>query len=451
LCLKKYILIYVYNNLSAEELEFWEQTNLALLNKGYTLFLLMQIVPKCKVGFLYAKFTERLDDVIFPNKFAKKDKRFDFTPYLQRENIWYGSSDRDRLTAAKCQKYKYTKLIQELNPTLLVLGNGQHASDIILKDIAIKNNTPILYIERGSLPKSWHLDSLGMTAGSEVAKKTLNELYQTNSKKYVSYSNYYLESKSTWWKQPINDNPVNIKNRFGLETDQKLILFANQLDNDTSNFLYNPFFNSNILAFEWFCRSFIASNLDGFVLVKKHPHYKGDEHVFQNVLKKYSITGAWVDDIALFDCIEQADLVCAVNSTMLFESLIYKKPVLQLGDSLLNNKDIVYKLESETDFKTLQSWYNKVGLEERLINYTFFMSYLIDNELTFFFKGAKEMEFNSIDFFVQKLLKHENASRFGNYPKKFMKLNNYKPKTNIQKQLLNIIKRGYNKIHKFIK
>ncbi|WP_308992663.1 hypothetical protein QLS71_012995 [Mariniflexile litorale] len=446
--MKKYILIYVYNSLSEEEIEFWEQINVTLKDKGYTLFLLFQILPKSEVNFIYAKFTERLEHVIYPKNFSKKDKYFDFSTFLEREKVWYGESNSDRLTAAKYLKFKYSKLIKELNPVLLVLGNGNHASDMILKDTAKVNQTPIIYIERGSLPKSWHTDSLGITAGTKIARTSLSNLKVDNSNSYKKYKPYYLKSKSTWWDQPSNKEQINIKKRYNIESNQNLILFANQLDNDTSNFLYNPFFSSNLKAFEWFCESLANNNLEGFVLVKKHPYYKGDNTVFQNVLKRYSLKGAWVDDIALFDCIEQADLICAVNSTMLFEALIYDKPVLQLGDSILNRKDVVYHLKSKTDYSTLQNWYRKESLQEKLDNYSMFMSYLIDNELSFFLKESKDMELNSVEFFVQKLLKFTDNSKQGSYPENFIKLNNYIPKDRLDKSFINKIKRIFNKIKK---
>lgn len=438
--------------MSNDEIEFWNKTHIILRNRGYSLFILFSVSPKIKKDLLYATFTERLDDINFPKKFSKKHTRLDYSIFLEREKVWYGESHKDRLTAAQYLEYKYTQLFNELNPVLLVLGNGNHSSDMILKSIALKNTTPIVYIERGALPKSWHIDNLGITAGSNVARKSFDDLVnfkRTNS--FEDYRSYYLQSKSTWWQQPTNYKLIDIKKRFNVSSRHKLILFANQLDNDTSNFLYNPFFKSNIDAFDWFCQSLALNNLEGFVLVKKHPHYKSDGNAFQNTLKKYNIDGAWVDDISLFDCIEQSDLICAVNSTMLFEALIYGKSVLQLGDSILNNKGAVYKLKNRNDYKTLYSWFNQEALSKKIHNYSRFMTYLIDNELSFFFKEAEVMELNSSEFFAQTLLNYIDDSRIGTYPKKFMRLHKYERNATIHKKIYNKIGKVYNKIVKHLR
>lgn len=99
--MKRYILIYVYNHVSENELLFWEQLNAALLEKGYNLFMLLLNVPNREVTFNFSHFTERLDNVISPKGFKKKFKKNNFKPFLEREEIWYGNSNKDRLTDRK--------------------------------------------------------------------------------------------------------------------------------------------------------------------------------------------------------------------------------------------------------------------------------------------------------------------------------------------------------------
>ncbi len=429
--MKKYIIVYVYNRLTPEEYNFWDSVAEKLQEQGFVLFMLLSDVPKENASFLYASFTERLDMVKYPRTIAKKYKDIDFKKYLDRENLWYGDSNKDRLLAAKYQRLKYRTLIKELNPCLLILGNGNHAGDMILKDAAIDNNTPVIYIERGALPHSWHLDDLGITAGTTIAAKQFSELQLNSKALYLKYKPYYLKSKVTWWDQPERIEKLNIKQRFGVESNKKLVLFANQLNNDTSNFLYNPLFKDNLEAFKWLCENLKKKSFSGFVLAKKHPHYNGDDSIFDRVLKDNNLRGAWVDDIPLFDCIEQSDLICAVNSTMLFEAMIYEKPVLQLGDSILNKKDIVYKLQDKSEEQIMDNWLEMKGFELKKRNFELFMSYMIDNELSFYFNNASSMGFNRDLFFINKILQYVDVSKKGGYPKKFFKLNSFKVEQNI--------------------
>lgn len=423
--MNRFILIYVYNSPSDGGLIFWERLNAVLNKKGFKLYLLLLSNPNREVSFSYSLFTEKLDNVVCPKGFNKKYKSTNFQPFLDREETWYGKSDKDRLTAAKFQKYKYTKLLEELNPCLLVLGNGQHAGDLILNKEANILKIPVVYIERGSLPKSWHIDKFGITAGTGIAKKSLNEICVSNDvSSYLKYKNYYLKSKFTWWQQPENHSNSNIRERFKIDANKKIILFANQLDNDTSNFLYSPFFKSNLEAFSWFCKSIKKANLkDYFILVKKHPYYSSDDYLFKDVLQNNNVEGLWVNDISLDHCIAQSDLVCAVNSTLLFESLIYEKPVLQLGNSLLDNKGIVYQIKNITDINTVINWYNKIDFKIKLTHFNEFMTYMIEYELAFFFDDVEEVGLNYVDFFIERMKPFINMNNKGRAPKKFLKLN----------------------------
>ena len=62
----KYILIYVYNSLSDDELSYWEDLAKKFKEIGYELFFLFQRRPNREVKVAYDTFIERLDDVQFP-------------------------------------------------------------------------------------------------------------------------------------------------------------------------------------------------------------------------------------------------------------------------------------------------------------------------------------------------------------------------------------------------
>ncbi len=449
--MKKNILIYVYNNLSQDELVFWEQLYSELLKKGYDLYFLLSQVPKEKISIKYSHFIERLDNVMFPNDIQKKYKKCNFQGFLEREKMWYGTSDKDRLSAAKFQKYKYKTLLKELNPSLLILGNGQHAGDLILKEEAFQLDVPVIYIERGSLPKSWHVDKYGMTAGTEIAKETFNSLnLKDDISKYLIYKEFYLKSKFTWWDQPEKTIKNSIRDRFNIGNEKKIILFANQLDNDTSNFLYNPFFNNNLDAFSWFCKKIKEGKYNCFILVKKHPYYTRNGDQFNKILEDNNIAGKWVDDIPLDDCILQSDLVCAVNSTLLFEALIYEKPVLQLGDSLLNKKEIVYKIKTKEDSLTVKEWFSQINFNTKLSNFEKFMAYLVNSELSFFIREASELGLNYVDFFIKRILPYAKP-RKGGSPNKFLKLNNVTIEESLSIRLKQKSKRYIKRIYSVFK
>lgn len=57
-----------------------------------------------------------------------------------------------------------------------------------------------------------------------------------------------------------------------------------------------------------------------------------------------NVHGDWVKDISIFEYLQPSDLICVENHIILHKVMHHKKPSLQLGQSILSNKDIVYKL-----------------------------------------------------------------------------------------------------------
>tara|TARA_B110000503_G_scaffold69322_1_gene108077 strand:- start:2586 stop:3890 length:1305 start_codon:yes stop_codon:yes gene_type:complete len=420
--MRKYILIYAYTSLFRDELKYWNDLSVALYKKGFHLVLLSPQSPGGYHHFINELFIERLDWVKI-NGSIDSEITIDYSKYLERENIWYGSSNYDRLSAAKIQREKYVKILDELNPCFVLVSNGQHASEIILIDEIKKRNTPHGFFERGCLTKSWHYDDIGITAGTTIANKGINQIeLPSNTFLYDSFKKNYLNKKETWWSQPSINSALNIRDKYSIDVNTKLILFVNQLDNDTSNFLYSPFFQGNIDAFRWFLNT--MKGVDCFVIAKKHPMYDSDDENFKTAFKELGVNGVWVDNISLFDCLEQSDFVCTVNSTVIYEALIYEKPVLQMGQSIISNKDIVYELKSLEELRVIDDWLNSEKLKQRLVLFKRFMSYMIDKELSFF--SYKTKGSNDFSLFLSIILERLDSKRKGQKTISFGTKKNFK-------------------------
>ncbi|WP_412984461.1 hypothetical protein [Pontimicrobium sp. IMCC45349] len=445
----KYILIYAYTNFSKGELNYWNDLSDLLKKKGFKLLILAPIYPNGKYKFLCHKFTERLDDVLINPLF--KNCNGNFKKYLDRELVWYGESSKDRLSAAKSQKLYFEKILNEVNPCLVVLANGQHASELIFKDLIRERKIPLTFLERGCLPKSWHLDDLGITAGTSIALKKLEEINVENTTHNIElFKSYYLNGQFTWWQQPESNNQLNIRERFNVSKDTKLILFLNQLDNDTSNFLYSPLFNNNHEAFSWFLKGIKDENC--FVIAKKHPWFSGNENEFSRAFEKQGVEGVWIDDISLFDCLEQTDYVAAVNSTVVFEAMLYEKPVLQLGKSILSNKEIVYEIKGKDDFQTVNHWLESLEFKDRVERYNVFMSYMIKNELSFFSKECIKFGFNDSKLFLNWILSRLDDNRKGRKLLSFLeKEKRVRKQYLVQRMMRKIAKKSLNLIKKYVK
>ena len=425
----------MYATFNGGELDYWNSLSKSLKSKGFQLFLLAPRLPDKYYHFSCEIFIEKLDNIPLRKVGNEIDHFSDLDKYLNREAVWYGNGGKDRETAVKLKIEKYDKILNELNPCYVLVSNGQHASELVFIDQIKRKKIPYGFFERGCLPNSWHFDDYGITAGTTIAKKKINQLklpVQTTS--FRKYKDSYLNKLETWWEQPNLNILNNIRRKHKISSSTKLILFVNQLDNDTSNFLYSPFFKSNLEAFKWFLNELL--DIECFVLVKKHPKYLGSGEEFIHALNNSQLRGAWVEDISLFDCINQCDYLCAVNSTVIYEGLIFDKPVLQLGQSILSNKDIVYELKSLEDRKIILSWLKFEELNNRIDNFHKFMSYMIENELSFF--SPIDTEFNGHKLFLNIILNRLDFNRNGTKNLSFGKKYIRQQKTHI---LLKIIKK----------
>ncbi len=420
--MKKYILIYAYGLFNELESNYWNELISELNEKGYEIFFLTSCIPKHDLMADWWVFPERLDDVECPLFTTKNSKTSDFeNQVLNRERQWYKSNSPDRLKKLRFLRSMYRLLLENLNPNLVVLANGQHATELILKKEVAELNIPLIYFERGCLPKSWHFDLKGITASSTIAKSSFDYAQSANLDKVENYFKFFRNQSETWWHQPENLDAKPIREKFGLSDDTKIVLFANQLDNDTSNLLHSPNFSSNLDAFRWFANSMTGSIEDIFFLVKKHPMYKGGTDDFTKILDEYDLNGKWVDDIPLFECLKQCDYVAAVNSTLIFEALIFEKPVLQLGMSILDNKQIVYHIDNPKNIQSIHDWLSKKDFKQRLSRYKQFMAYMIDHELSFFLKEKNKLNLKgeqlAADLFLSQV---RNDERTGKYPLNFL-------------------------------
>lgn len=415
--MKKYILIYAYTFFSEEEIAFWNNVNECLAIKGYTLFLLAPVAPKQELLFEYSLFTEKLSNVKVQNiiDYRKLDNKI-----IDREETWYGKSNLDLSKAYFTQKNKYSKLLKELNPCFALIANGHHANELILIKELQKRQIDFSFFERGCITKTWHIDKEGITAGTRVAKLKLEDLNYTSQECFQLYSKEYFNSEDTWWAQPKNEWSLDkLYQRFEIENELPVILFANQLDNDTSNFLYSDLFDNNLEAFEWLVKNLKDINFECFIMIKKHPHFKGSKEEFEDVLKKYESKGVWVEDIPLKDCISFSNYICAVNSTMILDGFMMEKPTLTLGKSIYSNKNIFWEIESIFDNETLNSWLEAKGFQKRLENFRVFLSYMIEYELYFFSKVPSNLGFLNFESFSEKLISNVSVDRVGRFPKKY--------------------------------
>ena len=363
---KPCVFIHSHTMLTEIEREFWLSLRSEFNSSGYELLLSGPVMLDFEFDVPYIYIPTKLDFYTAIPDVCVFDDDISFDRYLKREDAYYGTGDDEvRKHGVQVVSLVFDSLLDSLNIVFVLVGNGNHAVDMLLFDKVEERNINHIFFERGPFPGMWHLDEHGMTAGTDAAKRSDCAWFDDTKwiQIFKDYEDYYKSQKNTWWHQP--DTKSDVRELFNIPKDKKIILFANQLDNDTSNFLYAPLHETNLDALKWLCEQLEPYKDKYFILGKHHPVNSVSMDEFKSVVGEL---GVWTNDVALDDALMQSDYVCAVNSTLLYEALIYREPCLMLGQAILSGKDIVYEITSlEHDHvdSTIKSWLNVDDKDER--------------------------------------------------------------------------------------
>lgn len=229
-----------------------------------------------------------------------------------------------------------------IEPDLVIVWNGMCDFRKMVADFVKTKNVPVLYAEKGMLPKSWYIDKQGINATSSIGLSLIGSLkYKQSDLKTINGDLKYIEHKGiSVWGQPKRCTDKNeIRAKLGIRNINPIVFFPAQLDEDTNIQLYSRF-NSVPEAIEEILAS-ISENVN--LVIKLHPKSKESSKESINELVKKSPNVYVVEDINVWDLLDVADLVVTINSTVAFETLIKNKNIIVLGDSVLVNVGLVEK------------------------------------------------------------------------------------------------------------
>jgi hypothetical protein len=257
-----------------------------------------------------------------------------------------------------------------------VVWNGHYSNQVLLNYVLNALRVPISYIERGPFPALFHWDRMGMLRASSIGQMSGAEFTSKEASldsKWIERFNLiadkFLDGETAWHPQPGQMDQATAREILGIPEDAMVIFFAGQVDADTQNFLFNPHFESCGDALSWTLKQFGQRN-DVFFFGKHHPKSHHPKSHYQQLMGDPK---RWVDSIPIDVCLELADRVVAVNSTVAFEALLKGIPTLTLGEHMATGKGVFYEfsgLDSATavfdlwleasDFKRMQENYRSL-------------------------------------------------------------------------------------------
>jgi hypothetical protein len=400
-----------------KEIKFWEEVSIALSKNGFELIKAGYVNNDCcsqhRTIYPFVSIPDGLDHPFYFFDDRKEtfqsivDIEIDYDSLLEREALWRDFYDEKPQKPEKELSRKnsidfwysfYSLILFSTKPKLSIIWNGQHPQEMILESLCQKTGCPVIYAERAFIPYAIHVDQQGILGGSDIAKSsTWNWGEDVSKPKYSqiarNISDKCSKSSNTWWKQPVSSGKEKIRKALKISSSSKVIIFAGQVDQDTQSFLFSPFQN-NLEAFAWFCEELSKTNADNiFLLGKHHPKSSASPDAYLSVIQNTSIKGIWVSDLSMSDCLSLADRVAAVNSTVIYEALMARKPTLCMGNLILSNKNIAYEVHptSSDNTQVFQDWLNAKDFVHRYEKWMDFLAYLIASSFFSVDKNMQEM------------------------------------------------------------
>lgn len=416
----KETILFHSNILSKDDVPFINEISGYLKKRGLTLILTgwNPILPEWNLDVLYYKLPEQLN--FFENIYNEKEIKLEFKKYnisttflLDRFNWWFAKpkdqkEELTRLSFLHFHLHHYLKLIKKYNPSLLLVWNGNDPRQYIIDKLGKNFNIKTLFIERGPLPSVIFYDTLGVLSNSSISSIDLVKFKGgfNNYQNFEEYKEWYFNTTETLWSQPNKPKSISLREQFGIDKSQKITLFIGQVDNDIQTKLFSPYFTSNIEAFKWFVNHAIEDN--HFVVGKHHPKSLVSVKDYESVIvDKPNVI--WTDQFPLDECLEVADYIVTVNSSVIFDALLKEKPVFSLGTSLLSNKDILYEFSPVEFEKVLKDFYSFYNFNRKLEDFKNMLELLFRENLVFIKKKLNG------EIFTQKLIEFkERNDNFNN-------------------------------------
>ena len=252
----------------------------------------------------------------------------------------------------------YQTLLEVVQPRFMVIWSQFPALHQVCAQVCQEQGVKVLYMEYGSLPGTFALDSYGQMGESWPAVKYEDflalpvddqQLYKTRE-----VLDYLKKSKINRNVQPENDELTQLKEK--LQPGKPLVLFAGQSDFDSGFYPYSDHvrkFHSPIFPYSWTAMKYlaeIAKENDWELIFKPHPQMSR-----QTLQRRMPANVHLVTSVDLNELIDMVDLVVTIVSQTSYITLIRERPIVMLGYNQLRGKGCVYEAFEKDDIQTVIS------------------------------------------------------------------------------------------------
>lgn len=355
----------------ARESDFWLRLADALKARGYELVVAgggpLEQVAQWPLHYGLDAFADpAFDSSQLPSWQGDRGRVLERDAFFSGVNGGAGRRDR----AIDVLHSYLASLLCLVQPRLVLMWNGQQAQQLLLSELLGCSHCPSAILERAPFPGVLYADTDGLMGNASFARDAINwpdaETQAAWQQWYSDFEQRLVDASQTWYRRTDPIPHVNLREHLQVPENARIVLFAAQVDEDTQRLLFSPHFATNRDAFRWLAAK-LAPRGDLFLLGKSHPMSSAPGEEYKQSLMGM---GAWVDEIPLKSCLEAADYVAAVNSSVLFEAAVRGKPCLAMGQTLLSERNIFYEMRSPDDVVTVSRWLARSEFSTRRQSWT---------------------------------------------------------------------------------
>ena len=260
-----------------------------------------------------------------PKRFAEQSQKF---------SIWESPETLLRRFS------RFRQAFDMIQPDLVIVWNGMADIRRMVREFLSENGTPFFYAEKGMLHDSWYIDEAGINARCSLGPSAAGgALCDAERNRIECYVRDVISSGSSAWEQPGRVIAGTLRDKLSIGADSPVIFSPGQVDEDTNITEFSSF-KSVAEAVGAVAEAMPA---EATLIVKPHPKAKAESRQQLEHLAEQFPNLRIVTDANVWDIIEMAELVVSINSTVAFESLVRKRNLLLLGDSILSKVGLVGK------------------------------------------------------------------------------------------------------------
>lgn len=310
--------------------------------------------------------------------------------------------------------YEALQVIDFVKPNVVLIRAGTRIEERAFKIIADAFSIPYLLTERGAFPNSLFLDDINVGSGLLRTVNIPGEIRESENRCINNFIELYKNSQNSAWEQPPLLGKEKIKQKYDIKDGQKIIFYVAQVEDDANMVLESPLFSTNASFLEYIIRA--ASQVSNTVIVVK-PHPKELKNI-DTIREKHGVRLIIDREINIKDAFLIADVVATINSTVGFEALIYKKPVIVGGNAHYSHRGLTLDITQSTDISVVTTFIqDPISM---VINFGDASNYVQDviSQSSYFFEPLDGL--NGPEDFWTRIYSKSSPYRQGCIPDKFL-------------------------------